>query len=319
MEKSFYEEMIEQRKAKADAQAKEYFYNKKQRKAYYWAEGSTYYDSDNHNEVFLPFTDEEIARIKQLIIDTVNDDQPDATPVSNVEEALECFSYSELFEMSEELRNLLFDRCEQANLDPSNIDFDTRYYFYRFGCIAYDYEKNKVCEPITVEILLSDEDYLTLLSLQLQDREYFTFNKLLKTNHELAIKLNNAVEGRHGAPFTILFEEIREDAEAIDGPMPAYEEIFSEVTDEYLFHILTNAASHVLTITEEKMKQDALFADQRILYDIDADKVMEFFDAKDYKEMLNHLKCNFHEREAFDSIKSWLRNSEISFREKASE
>lgn len=321
-----FAEKLAQRKEKAEAQAKKYFYDVKQRKAYYWAEGSTCDDLDNHNEVFLHFTDEEIARIKELIINDVNDSHTVPQPVSTVKEALEVLTYGDLFDQNEELRKLLLDRCEKANLYPYNIDFDTRHYFYKFGCLAYDYEKNKTCDPITVEIILSDEEYLSLLSLQLMERENFNFNQLLKKNQEFAVKLNKAVEGCiYGwrfpvhVPFAILFDEVRADAEYIDGSMPADVEIFSEKTDDHFFHIIASAASHILTITEEEMKQDANFASQRILCDIDADKTMELIGGRDYADMLRRLKGNFHEREAFDSIKSWLRIFEISFSEKTSE
>jgi hypothetical protein len=84
-----FAEKLAQRKEKAEAQAKKYFYDVKQRKAYYWAEGSTCDDLDNHNEVFLHFTDEEIARIKELIINDVNDSHTVPQPVSTVKEALD--------------------------------------------------------------------------------------------------------------------------------------------------------------------------------------------------------------------------------------
>ena len=223
MEELFdYKEIIAQRKSKAENQAREYFYHQKERKPYYWAEGETLYDVENHNEVFMHFTDEEVARIKQLIIDTVNADDPEAEPVSTVQEAVDCLTYSEIFEKSEELRHLLQERCEEANLDPSTFDFDTPYYYYKFGCLGYDYDESKTFGPQTVEVHLSDEDYIALLSLQLLERENFCFNYLLNTNTELALKLNRGVEGEiYGyqfpvhTPFTILFDEIRADAEAI--------------------------------------------------------------------------------------------------------
>ena len=186
MELFDYKKFVAERKAKAESQAREYFYNQKERKPYYWAEGNTLDDADNHNEAFFHFTDEEVSRTKQLIIDTVNADDPDERPVSTVKDAIECLTYSEIFEKNEELRHLLQERCEEANLDPDNIDFDTRYYFYKFGVVAYNYDENKVCGPIIVEVMLSDEDYLTLLTLQILERENFCFNQLLNTNPELA-------------------------------------------------------------------------------------------------------------------------------------
>ena len=113
-----YKKFVAQRKENAENQAREYFYNQKERKPYYWAEGNTLDDVDNHNEVFFHLTDDEVARIKQLIIDTVNADQPEAEHVSTVKEAIDCLTYNEIFEQNEELRTLLGKRCEKANLDP---------------------------------------------------------------------------------------------------------------------------------------------------------------------------------------------------------
>ena len=56
MELINYKEFIAQRKAKAESQARDYFYNKKERKPYYWAEGNTLDDVCNHNEAFFHFT-----------------------------------------------------------------------------------------------------------------------------------------------------------------------------------------------------------------------------------------------------------------------
>ena len=326
MEKFDYQELLAQRKAKAESQAREYFYNQKKRKPFYCAEGSAWSDLDSHNEAFFHFTDDEVARIKQLVIDTVNVDQPDATPVNSVDEALKCLTYNELFEMNDELRHLLGDRCEKADLDPNSIDFDKQYYFYRFRCLAYDYDNNKVCEPIPVDVLLSDEDYLALLSLQVGERDNFCFNRLLQINPDLAIRVNNAVQGcvygwqfRTHVPFAILFDEVRQDAEIIDGPLGASDELYNENTDDHMYHVIAAAQSRILTITEEDWNADANFAEQRILDDINADEVMNALDAKDYRDMIKKLKQHYSCRSGFDDLKMWLSDKNISFSEKTSE
>jgi len=326
MELFDYKQFVAQRKAKAENQAREYFYNKKERKPYYWAEGSTLDDVDNHNEAFFHFSDEEVSRIKQLIVDTVNADDPEAEPVSTVKEALDCLTYSEIFEKSEELRHLLQDRCEEANLDPDNIDFDTRHYFYKFTVVAYNYDENKVCDPISVDVMLSDEDYFTLLSHQLYERDNFCFNQLLKTNPELATRLNSRVEGEiYGwrfpihVPFTILFDELRADAEIIDGPIGASDEIFTESTDDAMHHVIASAYSRILSFTEETIKDEAIFADHHHIGQINADAVMTALNAKDYRDMLKKLKEKFPTSSAFADIKSWLTDSGINFEESESE
>ena len=321
-----YKKFVAQRKKNAENQARDYFYNKKERKPYYWAEGNTLDDVDNHNEVFFHLTDEEVTRIKQLIIDTVNADDPEATPVSTVKEAIKCLNYSEIFEKSEELRHLLQERCDEANLDPDNIDFDTRHYFYKFTVVAYDYDENKVCAPIAVDVMLSDEDYLTLLTLQLLERENFCFNQLLHTNPELAAKLNSRAEGDiYGwrfpihVPFVILFDELRADAEIIDGPIGASDDIFTESTDDSTHHVVASAYSRILSITEETIKDEAIFADHHHIGQINADAVMTALNAKDYRDMLKKLKEKFSTSSAFADIQAWLTASGITFEETVSE
>lgn len=326
MELFDYKKFVAERKAKAESQAREYFYNKKERKPYYWGEGSTLDDVANHNEVFFHLTDDEVTRIKQLIIDTVNADQPEAEHVSTVKEAIDCLTYNEIFELNEELRTLLGKRCEKANLAPDNIDFDKRYYFYKFSVVAYNYDENKVCAPIVVEVMLSDEDYLTLLSHQLYERENFCFNQLLNTNPELAARLNNRVEGDiYGwrfpvhVPFAILFDELRADAEIIDGPIGATEEIYCESSEEDMHHVVASAYSRILSITEETIKDETIFADHHHIGQINADAVMTALNAKDYRDMLKKLKEKFSTSTAFADIQTWLTASGITFEETVSE
>ena len=63
MELINYKEFIAQRKAKAESQARDYFYNKKERKPYYWAEGNTLDDVCNHNEAFFHFTTQHLYNL----------------------------------------------------------------------------------------------------------------------------------------------------------------------------------------------------------------------------------------------------------------
>ena len=81
---------------------------------------------------------------------------------------------------------------------------------------------NVVLVSIDVRVLLTDEEYLTLLTYQLQYQDDFTFNQLQKFDSELAIKINEAVERQVSSwcypdhiPFVIFFNEVMEDAEKI--------------------------------------------------------------------------------------------------------
>lgn len=82
-----FEQQLAQRKSEAESKACEYFYNTKQRQAYYWGSGSMFDDLECYNEAFMPFTDDEVSRIKFLIIDDVNNSEitpshPSFTPTA---------------------------------------------------------------------------------------------------------------------------------------------------------------------------------------------------------------------------------------------
>ena len=139
---------------------------------------------------------------------------------------------------------------------------------------------------------------------------------------ELAVKLNSRVEGEiYGwrfpvhVPFAILFDELRADAEIIDGPIGATEEIYSESTEEEMHHVVASAYSRILSITEETIKGEAVFADHHHIGQINADAVMTALGANDYRDMMKKLQEKFPSRSAFADIKAWLTSSGITFDE----
>ena len=210
----------------------------------------------------------------------------------------------------------------------AQYDFDKRYYFYKFSVLAFNYDENKVCGPVAVDVMLSDEDYLTLLSLQLYERDNFCFNQLLTTNPELAARLNSRVEGEiYGwrfpvhVPFAILFDELRADAEIIDGPIGASEEIIREYSEDEdkTHYVIASAYSRILSITEDTIKGEADFIDHHHIDQINADAVMNALAAKDYRDMMKKLKEKFPTHSAFADIKAWLTASGITFEDTDSE
>jgi len=120
-------------------------------------------------------------------------------------------------------------------------------------------------------------------------------------------------------PFAILFDELRADAEIIDGPIGASDDIFTESTDDSTHHVIASAYSRILSITEETMKDDAIFADHHHIGQINADAVMTALNAKDYRDMLKKLKEKFSTSSAFADIQAWLTASGITFEETVSE
>ena len=298
---------------KADDKAREekavnYFYHVKERKAFYVAEGDTY-DFGDHNEAFLHYTDEEVAHIKTLIVEAVNQDE-DCEPVSTVEEALDELSYHELFERSEELRKLLGERLYKANVCANTIDFDNKVYFYKFSIVGYDYHNNKVVGPITEEIILTDEQYLQLLKYQVNNRRHFNFNHLLMQDPKLANYLNRQVS--YFCPYMILFDEVRADAEIIDGPIDAYDVLYDGSDETRLYRIHANAQHGEMDISEEEMI-DGKFTKNHDLDNIDAIKVLKTLECTTYEEMFAKMKERFHSASCFADIKEWLDNQHIEY------
>jgi hypothetical protein len=194
-----------------DSKAEKYFYNQKVRKAYYYADGYDMDDSEMPHSAFLNFSDEEVERIKTLIVEAANEDR-DCEPVTTWQEAEKRLSYQELCGRTNALGRLLGDRLEEVSLDARTIGWDERMYFYRFSVIEYDSATGRVKKPKPKDMLLTDEQYLTLLKMQVRDPKNFNFNKLVKEDVELAKVLLEQVPL---APCLILFDEVREDAELV--------------------------------------------------------------------------------------------------------
>lgn len=311
MQNCEFEKIVAKVKAAEKAReekAENYFYHEKERKAFYVAEGDTY-DEGDHNEVFLHYTDEEVARIRTLIVEAANQDE-DCEPVSTIEEALDELSYDELFERSDELREMLGKRLNEANVCANTIDFDNKIYFYKFGIVGYDYHKNKVVGPETEELILSDEQYLKLLKYQVNNRNGFNFNYLLMQDPELAKYLNRQVH--YFCPYMILFDEVRADAEIIDGPTDAYDVLYDGSDDIRLYRIHASAEHGKMDITEEEMI-DGKFTKNHDLDNIDAIKVLKALECTTYEEMFEKIKERFHSESCFADIKEWLDNQHIQY------
>ena len=308
-----YKKFMEMKNAemkRREEKVERYFYKKKERQAYYHAVGESWDEEQGHMEVFIHFSDEDVERIKELMVEAANLDEG-CEPVSLWQEAEKELSYSELCERNEELQRLLGDRLEGTNICADSINFDERIYFYTFSIVGYDYKEKKVTGPVEREIMLSDEQYLTLLKMQVNDRKGFTFNTLMKRNPELAAELNRQITCYE--PYTILFDEVRRDAEIVDGPMDANGVLYeSEDDEDRLYHVIADAQHGKLEIIEEELK-DGDFANEHRLYVTDAVRVMKAMGSITYDEMLVKMKDRFGSESCFADIRQWLESKGIKY------
>ena len=208
-----------------EAQAKEIF-SQKDRKAYYSVDGYDIIDHNSCDSGFVHFSDEEIKRIEELVVKEINKyflahydefkDTPDI--VNTVKGALKYKPLSYFFEQNEELRSLVLDFCTEDGMYPTKIDFETRYYFYRFFYVVYNAEDHLWGIPFPFFVNLTDEEYINLLQYQLKNPEGFNFNRLMRIDIDLAQKINNCADAQiYGLrdedvdPYIIILDEVLQD------------------------------------------------------------------------------------------------------------
>lgn len=224
------DEEEERRKAEAEAKARDYFNNRKVRVARYCCDGYLDDYPDYSYSTNIDISDDDLAKIKQIVIADVRANEGSKESDFTFEEALKLVSFDEIYLRNEELRSFLdYDRhvdfrdpngisVTTSYQIPAAIGFDNPLYYYWFSYIAYNEDNTFVATPQRFDVMLTDEEYITLLTQQLLSYpDDYTFNKLLKSHPELAAKISRFAWCN--IPYIILFDEVKDDANAIIGPL----------------------------------------------------------------------------------------------------
>lgn len=209
---------LREKTAECEAKAREYFATK-QRTKYYLLSCQLELGSECH--YLLPFSDEEVARVKQLVVDEYKAymDEDEGPIASTFEEVCEDLPLYEL-EGNEELDRLVFEPAQDdfigEYVNVHKIDFEHPRYLYSASYFEYGMEK-----PYVTKVELTDEDYIYLLTQKLLN-DHFSFNRLLLYRPELAQDINEQLDGclhdyewESNNPFLIMLDEIDMDAAAI--------------------------------------------------------------------------------------------------------
>ena len=213
---------LRKKTAECETKAREYFATK-QRIKYYLLSCELELGAERY--YLLPFSDEEVARVKQLVVDIYracmeeNGSEGENDPIaSTFEEVCEDLPLYEL-EGDEELDRLVFERAQNDFGDHVyvlKIDFEHPRYLYQASYFEYGMKK-----PFMTKVKLTDEDYVYLLTQKLLN-EHFSFNRLLLYRPELAQAINEQLDGcihdyewESDGPFLIMLDEIDKDAAAI--------------------------------------------------------------------------------------------------------
>jgi hypothetical protein len=201
------------------------FLAQKERVKYYIVEGYDADGGDGYRCGELCLTDVEVARVRQLMSDAYVLYMDLPAGCYSMEQIQKEVGLWELQGQIDELDNLLFSPCEKDFfMSPEKIQLDNPVYYYQMSCHIFNEAKGLVEAPIPFRMILTDEEYVRLLSLQLKYREEFSFNNLFKMDKELALKINEwatCVFWKNASlmhcPFVVTLDEIREDAFRIDG------------------------------------------------------------------------------------------------------
>lgn len=212
-----------------EAVAKEYLATKERIKGYNFTCYDLRFDLEDEieSDTYLRLTDEQVTSLKAYMIDTYNTMYLE-TPVKTWEEFdSECMEtvdedyWNQLNSTPGIWKEWVSDNLESQELRPKKVDFNDWNYGYQFSCFIYDEEKKEMAGPCYFRFHLTDEEYVFLLALQLSEHQGFTYNRLTGINPKLVARLNSCVEMKfleienqfnYTQPFTIIFDEIIEDA-----------------------------------------------------------------------------------------------------------
>ena len=171
----------------------------------------------------ISYTNEEVERLKQLIVEVWNMDAEPENQINSYDELDPDCNLDDLRGCNSELDQLLWERAEKQDFALSMIDLNTPLHAYLFSGYRYDVNTQTMdTHRYYRRVVLTDEEYLYLLTEHVNNR-YFTFNRLLLVNAPLAQKICAATEDVDSTmvastdPHLILMDEVASDMEAIIG------------------------------------------------------------------------------------------------------
>lgn len=215
--KSESEYMAKMRSEMAE-KAKDYLYNKKDRKTWFLFSGQYSFEGwEGDTSFYYCYTQAEIDHFVKLFID-IHDSECDDGIAKDLNDVVNYIPLHEYEGSKPEIDELL-ERCRVDGLELWDIDTNPCY-LYSMSFIYWDFNENKISDRQRFRIKLTDEEYLYLLTEQLLDRNAFGYNQLMERNPQLAIKISNRIESEfYGRKtFLVIFDEILDDANTIIKP-----------------------------------------------------------------------------------------------------
>lgn len=305
-------------KAKERAQA---FLAQKERVKYYIVERSDADGGDGCRCGDLCLTDEQVNRIKQLMSEAYVKYMNLPAGDYSMEQIQEEVGFWELQGQIDELDDLLFTPCEEKFfMSLEKIQLDNPVYYYQMSCHVFNEAKRKMEAPIPFRMILTDEEYVQLLTLQLMYRKELSFNYLFKMNKQLACKVNDwaaCVFWKHQSlmycPYVVTLDEIREDAFLVDGPEPMLQTLSEDDSIDFSTYVTAFMERRTVRVEKEVMDNRVCELSVYRLGDISADELMVRLGATDYEGMMKKLKSLFKGKSAYEKFRAFLDAEEITY------
>ena len=220
-----------ERFATCEAKASEYF-KKKNRLKFYHVTG---YDSHSEGDIpvdyWLSMTDEDVKQLQDYLVSEYDEFDKEYTCKTwedflNSEPDVAYDFFNDLYSKRGLWDDLVVSRVERNEMIPTNIDFNNYITCYRVKYFCYDDKEDKMKGPYALNIELTDEEYILLLTLQLFEQRGLTFNRLntiapdifkkINAQAEAAFMNQRLIEQWKYETYTIVFSEIIDDAKEIE-------------------------------------------------------------------------------------------------------
>lgn len=304
-----------------EAKARQYLAEHPKTK-YYVASGypammeSEYFTPDPTFSSLIAYTDDEIKRIKELIVEGWNSSDPES-PIQSTDD-IDDLDLAEYQGDNVELDNLLWGRAALNDFVMTDLDMDHPVHAYHFSAWEYDLVKGLMSPGKSHHaVILTDDEYVCLLTEQLFDRR-FSFNRLLQYDAPLAQKISKACDGDYISacvnPYLILMDEVMEDAERIDGNMPVERQLYGDTVDGIIKHVeLVIEHNQISVFWESCPEADIALSklESGEAEGIDAFAVQKIMGGSNFDEMAERIAEQFNTSSAYEDLLALLHENGI--------
>lgn len=314
--KYFYDDM----RAAAEAEVRDYLFNKKKRTPKILFDGVSF-DGGEPMYWTRSYSQEKIHHITQLLINAYNETYSNETSVNTIDQLTMRISFHDLENYNNKELKKFFKDFNDIGMKLNSFNLQP-HFEYEMSCFYWDIFKKKITKKYPFSVDLTDEEYIYLLTEQFVRKAEFTYNELVFERPSLARKIANSAKitykdgfETYGCPYLIVLDEVVKDVDAIDGPGIASEELYYDERNNCQYQVCAHTHRHILTICENDISGTIPVKELRTLEQIDSEKVQEILGAGSYEQMLKIMKNRFCTPSSFDDIKSWLDAEHITYTE----